>query len=74
VSRIVAIGEETLLEGYALAGVSVTAAPDAGSVLEAWSALEPGDAELVILTRAARDALGAALSAESGIGWVVLPE
>jgi len=74
VTRIVAIGEEALLEGYALAGVEVTAAADPRRVRELWSALDPDEVGLVVLTRAARIALGPQLSTGSGIVWVALPE
>jgi vacuolar-type H+-ATPase subunit F/Vma7 len=74
VSRIVAIGEEVLLEGYALVGVDVAPAADAGAAGDAWAELEPGEVGLVILTSAAREALASQLSAASGIVWVALPD
>ncbi len=40
-SGIVAIGEELLLAGYALAGVDVLPAEDAAAARAAWEALPP---------------------------------
>jgi vacuolar-type H+-ATPase subunit F/Vma7 len=57
VGRIVAIGEEALIMGFALAGVVVCPAANAGAVRAAWSGLQTDDA-LVILTAAAADVLG----------------
>jgi vacuolar-type H+-ATPase subunit F/Vma7 len=55
--RIVAIGEEAHIMGFALAGVVVYPATDVGAVRAAWEGLRPDDA-LVILTPAAAEALG----------------
>jgi vacuolar-type H+-ATPase subunit F/Vma7 len=55
--RIVAIGEEARIMGFALAGVVVCPAADAAAVRDAWQDLQPDDA-LVILTPAAADTLG----------------
>jgi vacuolar-type H+-ATPase subunit F/Vma7 len=55
--RIVAIGEEARIMGFALAGVVVCPAADAGAVRAAWSELQIDDA-LVILTATAAAALG----------------
>jgi vacuolar-type H+-ATPase subunit F/Vma7 len=72
-SRAVAIGEEALLEGWALAGVEIVPAGDARSVQEAWESLDP-DVVLVVLTPSARTALGRKLDAEAETMWVSLPE
>lgn len=55
--RIVAIGEEARIMGFALAGVVICPAADAGTVRAAWRDLRTDDA-LVILTAAAAEALG----------------
>jgi vacuolar-type H+-ATPase subunit F/Vma7 len=57
VGRIVAIGEEALIIGFALAGVVVCPAAHAEAVRAAWRDLGPDDA-LIILTPAAAEALG----------------
>jgi vacuolar-type H+-ATPase subunit F/Vma7 len=57
VGRIVAIGEEARIMGFALAGVVVCPAADAEAVRAAWRNLRPGDA-LVILTQAAAEVIG----------------
>jgi vacuolar-type H+-ATPase subunit F/Vma7 len=54
--RLAAIGEASLIRGYALAGVAVTVAEDAEAVRCAWQALE-SDVTVVILTEAAARAL-----------------
>ncbi len=56
-SAVCAIGEEVLLEGYALLGVSLLPAEDAVAARAAWESL-PGEAQLVVLTPKARAALG----------------
>lgn len=56
--RVVAIGEEARIMGFALAGVLICPAADADTVRAAWRDLQPDDA-LVILTPAAAEALGA---------------
>ena len=55
--RIVAIGEEARIMGFALAGVVLCPAEDSGAVRAAWRELRPDDA-VVILTPAAAEALG----------------
>ena len=52
-SRVVAIGERELVDGYGLAGVQVLPAADAASVRRAYAEAQ-GDAGLLILTPAAR--------------------
>ena len=70
-SRIVAIGEEAQLAGYALAGVELIEADVAGRVREAWEQLGD-DVGLVLLTPQARRALPDPLR-RPGLLWVVLP-
>jgi vacuolar-type H+-ATPase subunit F/Vma7 len=74
VSRVVAIGEERLLEGYALAGVEVLPAAGAAAAREAWRAL-PADVALVLLSPAAHEALAGELAGDSGPEriWAVVP-
>lgn len=57
--RVVAIGEQVRVAGFALAGVHTLPAEEPDAVREAWRNL-PDDVELVILTPAAADALGPA--------------
>ncbi len=71
-SRAVAIGEEVLVAGYALAGVDVRAAQDADAVRDAWERL-PADVACLILTPAARAALGARLEDRADLVWAVIP-
>jgi hypothetical protein len=73
VSRAAAIGEDLRLAGYALAGVEVLAAEDAAQALGAWDRL-PGDVACLILTAAARAALGARLDERPQLVWTVMPE
>jgi vacuolar-type H+-ATPase subunit F/Vma7 len=56
-ARIVAIGEEARIMGFALAGVMIYPAADAKAVRAAWQELRD-DVELVILTPLAAKALG----------------
>jgi len=72
VSRVVAIGERELVDGYGLAGVQVLPAGDATSVRRAYAEVED-DAGLLILTPAAEAALAARLADASRLVWVVLP-
>lgn len=70
-SGVVAIGEEKLLLGYALVGVDVVPAEGADSARAAWDAL-PSDTGLVLLTPAARSALGPRVG-ERAVLIAVLP-
>jgi vacuolar-type H+-ATPase subunit F/Vma7 len=72
VSRVVAIGEKELVDGYGLAGVQVLPAADATSARRAYAEVE-GDAGLLILTPAAEAALAARLADVRRLVWVVLP-
>jgi vacuolar-type H+-ATPase subunit F/Vma7 len=55
--RVVAIGEQAQIMGFALAGAIICPAADAAAVRAVWQGLQPEDT-LVILTRAAAEALG----------------
>jgi vacuolar-type H+-ATPase subunit F/Vma7 len=71
VTRIVAIGEEIQLAGYALAGAEVVATTDAERVRQAWAGVR--DVGLVLLTPAARLALPDPIDRRDLL-WTVLPE
>ena len=71
-SRVVAIGERELVDGYGLAGVQVLPVADAASARRAFAEVE-NDAGLVILTPAAAAALGRRLAEARRLVWVVLP-
>jgi vacuolar-type H+-ATPase subunit F/Vma7 len=72
VSRVVAIGEHELVDGYGLAGVEVFSAADPGSMRRAFAEVE-GDAGLLILTPAAEAVLAQRLAEPQLFVWVVLP-
>lgn len=55
--RIACLGEEVLIQGYALVGVLALATDDAAAVRAAWAALD-SDVDAVILTPSAAAALG----------------
>jgi len=57
-SRIAVIGEQTRVQGFALAGADVCEATDPDAVRAAWTSLAV-DVAVVILTPAAADALAA---------------
>jgi vacuolar-type H+-ATPase subunit F/Vma7 len=69
---VAALGEQALLEGFRLAGVSVYPAETDDEVRRAWTAL-PGDSAVVILTPRAAGALGAVLADSHAPMTVVLP-
>ena len=71
-SRALAIGRETRLAGYALAGVEVVAAEDASAVTRALEAL-PEDVALVIFDEQPGMAARAALERHAGTVWCTLP-
>jgi vacuolar-type H+-ATPase subunit F/Vma7 len=73
VSRIAAIGESGLLDGYGLAGVHVHPAEDAAAVRRAWEELG-ADVGLLLLTRPAAAALASELSEAHELVWTVVPE
>ena len=70
-STIAAIGEARLLDGYALAGVSVLAAEGADAQRAAWNRLEPG-VGLVLLTDESRRSLEDVLDDRSDLLWIVV--
>lgn len=72
-SRVAAIGEETRVAGYALSGAEVYAASGADELRSAWTRL-PRDVELLILTSAARAALGPLLAERPQLLWAVAPD
>lgn len=53
---VAVIGEAALIQGYALAGVTVLVAEDAGAVRQAWDS-QAATATLVILTARAAEYL-----------------
>lgn len=70
-SRIVAIGDEAVLAGYAAVGVETVAARDADEVLAAWDG-PARDAGLLLLTPEAHQVLAPRLC-ERRVLWAVLP-
>jgi vacuolar-type H+-ATPase subunit F/Vma7 len=73
VSRIAAIGESGLLDGYGLTGVRVHPAEDAVAAQRAWEALG-ADVGLLLLTPRARAALASELADAHDLVWTVIPE
>jgi vacuolar-type H+-ATPase subunit F/Vma7 len=71
-SRAIAIGDELLLAGYALAGVEVVDSPDPERARAAWRSLA-ADVSLVILTADAHGALCRELGREDEVVWAVIP-
>lgn len=71
-SRIVAIGQGELVDGFGLAGVEVVRATDAVAARRAWAELE-GDVGLLLLTPAAEAALAPELAEAHGVIWAVIP-
>ena len=71
-SRVVAIGERELVDGYGLAGVEVVAADEPAAVRRAFAEVA-GDAGLLILTPATAAALAQRLAEPQPFVWVVLP-
>lgn len=71
-SGAAAIGEDVRVAGYALAGVAVHAADDGAAVHAAWEGL-PDDLDCLILTAAAREALGDRLHERPHLVWAVMP-
>lgn len=69
---IAAIGEQTLLDGFRLAGVSVFPASTAEEIRHAWTEL-PGNTGIVILTPRSAQALQPLLADPRSPMTVVLP-
>jgi vacuolar-type H+-ATPase subunit F/Vma7 len=67
-----AIGEDVRVGGYALAGVRVFSAQDAGAVRAAFAQL-PADVACLILTPAAHGALAPLLAERDDLVWAVMP-
>jgi vacuolar-type H+-ATPase subunit F/Vma7 len=72
VSAIVALGERSLVEGFALAGVRVVPAEDRAEVRAVWEGLGP-DVAVVLLTARARNFLADLLPQREGAIWTVIP-
>jgi vacuolar-type H+-ATPase subunit F/Vma7 len=72
-SRAVAIGSDLRLAGYALAGVDVVHAADAGTVTRLLEGLE-SDVGLVILDKDPDAAVLAVLRRRPGTVWCSLPK
>ena len=72
-SGAAAIGEDVRVAGYALAGVAVHAADDGAAVHAAWDELSE-DVDCLILTPAAREALGDRMHERPHLVWAVMPE
>jgi hypothetical protein len=71
VSRIVAIGEDMRLAGYAMAGVHVLAAEDPGAVTSAWEGMAP-DVACLLLTPAAHAVIEPRLGERPELVWTVV--
>ena len=71
-SLVVAIGEERLLAGFALAGVDVRGAESPEAVVDAWERLGR-EVGLVLLTPPAEAALAERCSEREDLVWVSLP-
>jgi vacuolar-type H+-ATPase subunit F/Vma7 len=70
VARVAAIGTETLVAGYGLAGALVLPAEDDDDVRAAWASLGE-DVEVVVLTGAASRVLGE-VAASTGVPLTVV--
>jgi vacuolar-type H+-ATPase subunit F/Vma7 len=70
-SHVVAIGEEQLLVGYALAGVAVLPARNAAEARSAWESV-PAGTTLVLLTPSVHETLEEAVR-ERQLLWAVVP-
>jgi vacuolar-type H+-ATPase subunit F/Vma7 len=71
VGRVVALGEASLVAGFALAGATVVVAEDPEEVCRAWDALS-SDVALVVFTPSAATALGPRTEETTAL-WVVMP-
>lgn len=71
-SRVVAIGNELRLAGYALAGAEVRHAVSPAEILAAWESLGE-DAGLLVLTSESFAALEPRLAERGELVWAVLP-
>lgn len=71
-SRIVALGEDDRLEGFALAGASVIQATTDDEIRRAWDGLDP-DVGFVILSTRASQVLDPLFGNRSDVLTAVLP-
>jgi len=71
-SRAAVIGEAVRIEGFALAGVLVFPAEDAGQAHAAWRAL-PDDVGVLVLTGRAATWLGDVPRSRPGVLLAVMP-
>ncbi|MDJ0322694.1 V-type ATP synthase subunit F [Cryobacterium sp. PH31-AA6] len=71
-TRIAALGEQSLLEGFTLAGAGVYPAETDEEVRRAWAELPEGTG-IVLLTPRAAEALGAIIANPHGPLTAVLP-
>jgi vacuolar-type H+-ATPase subunit F/Vma7 len=71
--RIAVLGEQSRVQGYALAGALVIAADDPDAVRSAWRRLD-ADVAVVIVTQRAAGALSEVLDSLSWPLAVVMPE
>ena len=69
---VVALGEASLVRGFALGGAVVIVAETPEELREAWSSL-PDDSALVVLTKDAASALGDKLDAPGTPLTTVMP-
>ena len=72
-TTVAALGEDALVEGFALAGAVVFGADDTAAVDRAWDAL-PSDVAVLILTRRAADRLRPRLAERPSLVITVGPE
>ena len=70
-SRVAALGAPRQLAGFALAGVTVLPADTDDDVRRVWRTLDP-EVSVIILTSAARQALGGLLDERSEVMWATL--
>ncbi len=71
-ARVIALGEELRVRGFALAAVEVVAAEAPAEVVAAWRGL-PADAAVLLLTPMARSALADRLDERPRLLRAVLP-
>lgn len=70
--KVVAIGPESMMVGWSLAGVALCPAQTPDEVRVAWQTL-PASVGVVVLAREAADVLGASLRAPDAPITVVVP-
>ena len=70
--RIAALGEQTAVTGYALAGALVVVAENAAQAIEAWRSL-PTDVAIVVVTEQVAQALQESVSVSDGPMMAVIP-